>query len=469
MRGKKVVLMGGGFSGLWLGAQLIRRGYDIELLEKEEEVGGLLRSQTINGFTLDLGPHIYFPSHKSYYESYIDKPLQLVSAFYGFAYRGRQIRSPITPRNLYRSLPLKDTFLLGSSFLLNQLRFFSPNKDFLNAEEWAVRQYGRLAYRGFFQDYIPKVTGMSADRVSHEWGTERTRFYKQHNLFQKSLRLVKQIFEKSDGEDGPLKLYYAPNGSQRIAQGLSRFITDNGGSVRTGSSIKRVELYRNRAVKCLVSDQGGREEEVRGDYYINTVPITEFIKMIHAVPPVVLEAANALKFRHLRCLYYVVHRTNVMDKMQIYFPEKKYIFKRVYEDPSFLFSPSGRTAVCAEICYSPGDALSQAEGKEVGPLVREQLCSFYKLREKELIDESNRDAQFAYAVYEKGYLEHLHTIAEFLYNIDSLLSFGRSGLFRYNFLTDLIIDAARTVLRYLESNQSKHEFLRSADPKGDFL
>lgn len=469
MKDKKIVILGGGFSGLWLGAQLIQRGYDINVLEKEEEVGGLLRSQALNEFNLDIGPHIYFPSHRRYYEKFLDKPLRQVSAFYGFAYRNRQIRSPITPRNLYKALPIKDTFFFGSSFLLGRLRFFRPNANFHSAEEWAVRQYGRLAYRGFFQDYIPKVTGMSADRVSHEWGTERARFYKQHNLFKKSFRIVKQAFQKSGGQNAPLDLYYAPFGSQRIAQGLSRFIKENGGTVRTGALIKRIELDGNRAVKYLVSNQDGREQEVRGDYYINTMPITELIKMIHTAPPVALDAANALKFRHLHCLYSVIRRHNLMDKMQIYFPEKKYIFKRVYEDPSFLFAPAGRTAVCAEVCYNPGDALGQSEGKETGPLVREQLCSFYKVQKKEFIDESSLDAPFAYAVYERGYLERLKTIAEFLYGIDSLVSFGRSGLFRYNFLTDLIIDAAGTVVQYVESNQGKHDFLKGADPKGDFF
>jgi protoporphyrinogen oxidase len=158
-----------------------------------------------------------------------------------------------------------------------------------------------------------------------------------------------------------------------------------------------------------------------------------------------------------------------MDKLQIYFPEKKYVFKRVYEDPSVQITPADRTAICAEVCYSPGDAVRQMGERELGSLVREQLSAFYRLHPDEFVADSSQKATFAYAVYERGYQENLKRIAHFLYRVDSLISFGRSGLFRYNFLTDRIIDAAQTVVRYVESRRGKSEFLKKAEPKGDFL
>jgi protoporphyrinogen oxidase len=469
MQKKKVVMLGGGFSGLWIATQLLERGYDVEVLEKEKEVGGLLQSVKLEEFNLDLGPHIYFPSHKHYYEQFLEEPLQQVMAFYGFSFRNRQVRSPITPHNLYKSLPFKDTFLMGLSFLLSQLHLFSSTKNVDSAEDWAVSQYGRVAYRNFFQDYIPKVTGLSADRVSSDWGTDRVRFYKEHNLLQKSFRFARQWSQGSDKQNNPLKLYYAPTGAQQITEGLSRFITEKSGTVRTGATVKKIILDQYLGIKNVVFVQNGQEQKVHGNYYVSTVPVTELIKMMHTAPSTALEAARALKFRHLLCCFYVIRRHHLTDKMQIYFPEKKYLFKRVYEDPSVRIVPTERTAVCAEVCYSPGDSVSQIGGKEMDPLVREQLCSFYQVRPDEFVVSLFRKAPFAYAVYEKGYREHLKQIAAFLYGIDSLISFGRSGLFRYDFLTDRIIDAAQTVLRYIESSQRKSEFLKEPDPKGDFL
>jgi protoporphyrinogen oxidase len=469
MKRKRVVVLGGGFSGLWLGTQFLVRGYDVEVLEKEKKVGGLLQSVQIEGFNLDLGPHIYFPSHRHYYEEFLKEPLRQILAFYGFGFRHRQIRSPITLQNLYKSLPVKDTFALGLSYLMTRGQLLSSKNSGHSAEDWAINQYGRLAYRYFFRDYIPKVTGLPADCVSSDWGTERARFYQQHNLGEKSFVLIRQLLCRSDQQNKPLELYYAPKGSQYITEGLSRFITEKGGSIRAGATVKKVILDQYHGVKNVVFVQNGQEKEVEGHYYISTVPLTELIKMTPTAPATVLEAARALKFRHLLCFFYVIRRNNLTDKLQIYFPEKKYVFKRVYEDPSVQTTAAGRTAICAEVCHSPGDAVSQMRRKELGLLVRDQLSSFYRVRPDEFVADLSQEAPFAYAVYERGYQENLKRIADFLYWADSLISFGRSGLFRYNFLTDRLIDAAQTVVRYVESGRSKSEFLKRAEPKGDFL
>ncbi len=274
---------------------------------------------------------------------------------------------------------------------------------------------------------------------------------------------------RSGQQNIPLELYYAPKGSQQITEGLSRFITEKGGSIRTGATVKKVILDQYHGIKNVVFFQNGREQEVEGNYYISTIPLTELIKMTHSVPVPVLEAAKALKFRHLLCFFYAIRRNNLTDKLQIYFPEKKYVFKRVYEDPSVHTTAAGRTAICAEVCYSPGDAVSQMSRKELGFLVRDQLSSFYRVRQDEFVADSSQEAPFAYAVYERGYQENLKRIADFLYRVDTLVSFGRSGLFRYNFLTDRLIDAAQMVIRYVESRRGKSEFFKRGESKGDLL
>ena len=78
---QKVIVLGGGFSGLWLAARLIMKGYAVEVLEKEEEVGGLMKSVDLEDIVLDLGPHIYYPSNIHYYEKFLNEPLDRVWAY----------------------------------------------------------------------------------------------------------------------------------------------------------------------------------------------------------------------------------------------------------------------------------------------------------------------------------------------------------------------------------------------------
>lgn len=61
----KYGILGGGWAGLLSALEIKNRQNDaqIEILEKNEEgnLGGLLRSETIDGFTYDTGgPHILF-------------------------------------------------------------------------------------------------------------------------------------------------------------------------------------------------------------------------------------------------------------------------------------------------------------------------------------------------------------------------------------------------------------------------
>lgn len=57
---KKVVIIGSGFSGITAAAYLAKEGYEVVVLEKNEDFGGRARKFTTdNGFTFDMGPSWY--------------------------------------------------------------------------------------------------------------------------------------------------------------------------------------------------------------------------------------------------------------------------------------------------------------------------------------------------------------------------------------------------------------------------
>src|SRR3989304_3784998 len=56
----KIIILGGGLSGLTCGLTLIKAGHEVIILEKEDELGGLARSYRKGHFTFDYGPHFLF-------------------------------------------------------------------------------------------------------------------------------------------------------------------------------------------------------------------------------------------------------------------------------------------------------------------------------------------------------------------------------------------------------------------------
>jgi phytoene desaturase len=60
MSKKKVIVIGAGFSGLSTATQLASLGYDVEILEKNEQAGGRARVFSAHGFVFDMGPSWYW-------------------------------------------------------------------------------------------------------------------------------------------------------------------------------------------------------------------------------------------------------------------------------------------------------------------------------------------------------------------------------------------------------------------------
>ena len=62
-KSKRVVVIGAGLGGLSAAIALATEGFDVELIEKNDKVGGKLNILTKDGFTFDLGPSILTMPH----------------------------------------------------------------------------------------------------------------------------------------------------------------------------------------------------------------------------------------------------------------------------------------------------------------------------------------------------------------------------------------------------------------------
>ncbi|MBC7813383.1 MAG: phytoene desaturase [Burkholderiales bacterium] len=56
--GKKVIIIGSGFGGLGAAARLAARGYDVEVFERRDKLGGRAYVYEVNGFKFDGGPTV---------------------------------------------------------------------------------------------------------------------------------------------------------------------------------------------------------------------------------------------------------------------------------------------------------------------------------------------------------------------------------------------------------------------------
>ncbi len=61
---KRVIIVGAGLGGLATAMRLVKAGYDVEIVEKNEQAGGRLNQLKKDGFTFDTGPSFFSMSYE---------------------------------------------------------------------------------------------------------------------------------------------------------------------------------------------------------------------------------------------------------------------------------------------------------------------------------------------------------------------------------------------------------------------
>jgi len=76
MKKKKIVIIGSGFSSLAASCYLAKAGFNVQLLEKNKEIGGRARQKKKNGFVFDIGPTFYWMPDvfESFFDDFNKKP-----------------------------------------------------------------------------------------------------------------------------------------------------------------------------------------------------------------------------------------------------------------------------------------------------------------------------------------------------------------------------------------------------------
>lgn len=474
---RKAVVLGAGFAGLWLSRRLLEEGFDVEIIEQNAQPGGLMETVSQDGFLLDLGPHILLPTHLDHYRELLGEDLLATPGFYGFGYRGKQILSPLSPGNLLRTLGPQRGIPFGASMAWHKLPLSHPRPPWKNVDELLTAKFGQQINEALFRHYIPKVTGLPSTEVSKDWFLERYRFYQEHSLGKQIVKKTAQSLKSywssrsRDSSEG-LDLYYPSDGAQMLTDTIASELLHNGVSIKLESEVTGIDVHKGRVTSVTYSTEDGKDCRTEGDLFASTLPVTHLPHLFDGALGSEAEAAGqALSWRHLWLFFVAVDRERVSDKIQIYFTEGKYPFKRVYE-PKNLIPSMGRsnmTALCIEVCHRDADGTDLPDEASMFRAVCEGICEFYGLSEHEIHFMSSRKVPYSYAIYRLGYEKHLGRIAASLLPMDNFVSYGRQGSFRYNHLVDRIIDASDSVMAYVTDQQKgKTSFLGNPDPKSDF-
>ena len=426
-----VVIVGGGVTGL--GTALCLK-VDTCLFEKERQLGGCLRSDLIDGYTIDRTGHLLH-FRDEYVRSIMFDRLSIDWLHFK---RNAEVfiqnaRVPYPIQYHLHSLPAETRVECLLSYLETLRNHPSLENSF---ESWSRRSFGKQLHELFFAPYNAKLWQADLSTFNAEWAEKFVAMPDRELVIRGALGCHKN---DGFGYNGAFS-YPKRGGSQAIIDALAAQLN---APIRTGTELVAVDAA---AQICEFSD-GTR---VKYEVLVTTTPLPRLLKILHRADPNIVALANQL--RHNSLLYFVFGyklKGTAPAVHWVYVPEEKYLMYRVgvLSNYSPYVAPPGCALLCAELAF-PGDTARAADPDALREKVLADLSAIG------MVDSSwTRNFEYtdvidcAYVIFDKTRHEALPRILKYLQE-RKIYSIGRYGGWGYGSMGDALLegrDCAETI------------------------
>lgn len=230
----RVVVIGGGFTGLTAAYELAKKGLSVTVLEAEAEVGGLAASFNVGGEKLDRFYHHWFTNDIEVMglidELGLTERVEIHPTNTG-VYYAKSFYKLSTPWDLLRFTPLSFSDRIRLGLLALRARRVKDWRalEHRTAHEWLRELGGENVYRVVWQPLLKGKFGPYADQISAVW-------------FWNKLKLR----GGSRGKGGEERLVYLKGGFAVLAETLVQKIRDMGGIVMLNAPVSRITPVNGR-------------------------------------------------------------------------------------------------------------------------------------------------------------------------------------------------------------------------------
>ncbi len=423
MTSKKIVIIGGGPTGLGAAYRLHELGYDNWVLyEKYDYVGGHASSHVdAHGFVWDEGGHVIF-SHYPYFDKLVDDMLgkeenQLVRE--SWIVRGESW-IPYPFQNNLRYLPKKDqvSCLLGAA----KAAASGNSRASANFRDWILATFGEGIAEAFMFPYNSKVWTTPLEQMSRSWIGERVSVVDFKRLLENVL------YERDDVGWGPNSKFRFPlhGGTGEIYRNMAKRFP---AKVITGKELAAVDAENHQ-----VSFADGTGDTY--DILISTTPLDLLIGMLKPADGKLREAAGDLLHNNLLVLGLGLEKKIETSKCWIYFADREMPCYRAthFSQYSRFNVPNGDTerysSLMGEMSFSVG------QNPDPQQVLEQMISGFIRAG---MLDESdrscivsryNRTIAYSYPIPSLGRDRALAVLQPALME-KGIYSRGRFGAWRY--------------------------------------
>jgi protoporphyrinogen oxidase len=424
-----IIVVGGGLAGLSTLWHLQRAGCDnCHLFEKESRVGGLIRSEVVNGFTFDYTGHLLHFKNTGIQ--------QLVSRLLGDNLHYVARNSWVFSKGVFTRYPFQTNLHGLPPEVIKEciLGFVSALQSGTTGEgessheamrkmsfaEWIEVTLGTGIARHFMTPYNEKLWTVPLDELTCDW---MGRFVPTTSLEQ----ILDGALVDASNNIGYNATFGYPlrGGIESLARAFAATLTN----IHTAQELTWLDLEKKQ-----VGFKTG--ETLSYDRLVATMPLPTLLRATISIPDKVRQAAEKLRFTSVYNVNFGVNR-NLSNKHWIYFPESDYCFHRVGFCHNFSpqQAPAGCGSVYAEVAYSAWKPLDKSA---VVGRVRADLQKAGILREKDqILAECCFNIPCAYVIYDKNHRASVELLRSFMRKND-VYTIGRYGAWEYSGMEDAI-------------------------------
>lgn len=256
-------IIGGGMSGLALALRLSKRGHDVTIFERADQLGGLATYQDHGGFVFDRYYHVILPSDRHLIgfirELGLEDKLRWRNTLTGFFVD----ETTYSVSNSWEFLKFPALSLWSKMRLAFTILYCSRIDDWrrlehITVEDWLLRLSGRATYEKLWKPLLLAKLGENYKRVSAVF----------------IWTYIKRMFSARDSSASKEHMGHVEGGYKTVIARVEEIARESGGRIETGVTVSGIEASSTGGIR-VVHD--------RGEDVFDKVVFTGPVNVLHRV------------------------------------------------------------------------------------------------------------------------------------------------------------------------------------------
>ena len=502
---KKVVILGAGPAGLTAAHDLLTRDsehYDVIILEKTNDIGGISKTINYKGNLMDIGGHRFFSkdprvnewwqqrleiqSHPALDDKILNRHKDFpteganpdieddvflirdrISRIY---YNKSFLNYPISlDLKLITNIGIFQTIKAGFSYLWSLVKKLPET----SLENFYINRFGRVIYSMFFEKYTLKLWGIHPKNLSADWGCQRVKGISVSevlkNAFAKQFNLGRKSKETSFIE----RFLYPKFGPGQLWEKTAKEIENLGGKIKKNIDVTNI-IFNGSQVREIIFEENDTTSSIQADFLLSSAPIKDLFQLFSGIdiPEDIYNATQELRYRDFITIGFLLKKLNLKNTTEyktinnitpdcwIYVQEPHVKMGRIQIfnnwSPYSVKDLQNTVWIGTEYFCTEGDEFWNMTDQELFEFAKNELLSMNLITsDSDVLDWHCEKIQKAYPAYVGSY-NHMDKITDFLNQHDNLFCIGRNGQHRYNNMDHSMMTAFNAVENIIKGEKNKN-------------